>query len=68
MKNGSSLRQEEEGRCHERRDARGRAGYSISASRAHGNHSPPYSRRNFYASDDPISSLEVSPIRNQRRK
>jgi L-serine deaminase len=50
MKKGSNSRQEEEGRCHERRNAHGRAGYSRSASRAHGHHSPPYSERNFYAS------------------
>jgi hypothetical protein len=56
MKKGSNSRQEEEGRCHERRDDRGRVGYSRSASRAHGQHSPPYSERNFNASEDPISS------------
>jgi hypothetical protein len=61
-KKGSNSRQEEEGKCHERRDDRGRVGYSRSASRAHGYHSPPYSERKFYASEDHISSLEVSPI------
>ena len=33
-KKGSNSRQEEEGRCHERRDDRGRVGYSRSTSRA----------------------------------
>jgi hypothetical protein len=67
-KKGSNSRQEEEGRCHERRNARGRAGYSRSASRAHEYHSPPHSERKFYASEDPVSSPKVSPIRHQRRK
>jgi hypothetical protein len=52
--NGS--KQEEEGRYHEIRDDRGRDGYSRSASRAHRHHSPPYSTRNFYASEYSISS------------
>jgi hypothetical protein len=68
MKKGSNSRQEGEGRCHERSDYHGRVGYSRSASTAHGHHSPPYSERNLYASDDPIRSPEVSPIRHQRRK
>jgi hypothetical protein len=68
MKKGSNSRQEEEVRCHEIRDDHGRVGYSRSARRAHGHHSPPYSERKFYASDDPVSSPEVSPIRHQRRK
>jgi hypothetical protein len=46
----------------------GRVGYSRSSSRAHGHHSPPYSERKFYASKDPISSLEVSPVSHKRRK
>jgi hypothetical protein len=54
--------------CHERRDARGRASYSRSDSRAPGHHSPPYSEINFYATNDLVSSPEVSPIRHQRRK
>jgi hypothetical protein len=53
---------------HKRRDDHGRAHYSRSASRAHGYHSPPYLEINFYASKDPISSPEVSPITHQRRK
>jgi hypothetical protein len=65
-KNGS--KQEEEGRCHERRDDRGRVGYSRSASRAHRHHSPPYSTRKFYASEYSLSSPEVSPVRHQRRR
>jgi hypothetical protein len=65
-KNGS--KQEEEGRYHERRDDHGRVGYSRSASRAHRHHSPPYSTRRSYASEDSISSPEVSPIRHQRRR
>jgi hypothetical protein len=68
MKKGSNSRQEEEGRCHERRDDHGRVDYSRSARRAHGNHSPTYPERRFYASKDPVSSPEVSPIRHQRRK
>jgi hypothetical protein len=68
MKNGSNSRQEEEGRCHERRDACGRVGYSRSASRVHGHHSPPYSGRNLYALYDPVSSPEMSPVKCQRRK
>jgi hypothetical protein len=68
MKKGSKSRQEEEGSCHERRDDRGRDGYSISARRAHGHYSPPYSERKFYSLEDPVSSPEVSPIRNQIRK
>jgi FtsZ-binding cell division protein ZapB len=67
-KKGSNSRQEEEGRCHERRDYHGRVGYSRSASRARGHHSPPYSERNFYALDDPIRSLEVFHVKHQRRK
>jgi hypothetical protein len=67
-KKGSNSRQEEEGRCHERRDDHGRVGYSRSPGRSHGHHSPPYSERNFYSSEDHVSSQEVSPIRHQRRK
>jgi hypothetical protein len=68
MKKGSNSRQEEEGKFHERRDDRGRAGYSRSARRAHGHHSPPYSERNFYALEDLVSSPEVSHVKHQRRK
>jgi hypothetical protein len=68
MKKGSNSRQEEEGRFHERRDDRGRDGYSRSASKAHGNHSPPYLEINFHALDDPVRSLEVSLVIHQRRK
>jgi hypothetical protein len=64
----SNSRQEEEGRCHERKDDHGRVCYSRSASRAHGYHSPPYSERKFYVVDDPIRSPEVSPVRHQIRK
>jgi hypothetical protein len=67
-KKGSNSRQEEEGRCHERRDDRGRVGYSRSASRARGHHSPPYSEIKFYASKDLVSSPEVFLVRHQRRK
>jgi FtsZ-binding cell division protein ZapB len=56
MKKRSNSRQEEEVRCHEGRDDHGKDGYSRSANRAHGHHSPPYSERKFYASDDPVSS------------
>jgi hypothetical protein len=55
-KNGSNSKQEEEGRCHERRDDHKRDSYSRSASRTHRHHSPPYSARKFYASKDSISS------------
>jgi hypothetical protein len=34
----------------------------------HRHHSPPYSKGNFYASEDPISSREVSHVRHQRRR
>jgi hypothetical protein len=68
MKKGSNSSQEEEGRCHERRYDCGRAGYSISATRAHGHHSPPYSERKLYASDDHVRSPKVSPVRHKRRK
>jgi hypothetical protein len=68
MKKGSNSRQVKEGRCHERRDDHGRVGYSKSASRANGHHSPPYSEGNFYALKDPVSSPEVSLVRHQRRK
>jgi hypothetical protein len=67
-KKGSNSEQEEEGRCHERRDDYGRAGYSLSTSRAHGHQSPPYLERNFYETDDPVKSPEVFPIRHQIRK
>jgi FtsZ-binding cell division protein ZapB len=65
MKKGSNSGQEGGGRCYERGYACGRDGYSRSASKDHGHHSPHYSERNFYALDDPISSPEVSPIRQQ---
>jgi hypothetical protein len=68
MNKGSNSRQEEEGRCHERRYEHGRVGYSIIYIRDYGNHSPPYIEINFYASEDPVRSLEVSPVRHQRRK
>jgi hypothetical protein len=66
--NGSNLREQEEGRFHERRNHRVRVGYSKSASRAHGHNSPPYPEIRFCASKDPVSSPEVSPVRHQRRK
>jgi hypothetical protein len=68
MKKGSNSRQEEKGRCHERRNDCGKSGYSRSASRAHVHHSPPYSERSFYAADDPIRSPEVSLVEHQIRK
>jgi hypothetical protein len=46
----------------------GRSSYSRSASITHRHHSPPYSARNFDASKYSVSSLEVSPIRHQRRR
>jgi hypothetical protein len=61
-------RQEEEGGCHEIRDDHGRVDYSRNASKSHGHHLPPFSERNFYASNDPISNPKVSPIKHQRRK
>jgi hypothetical protein len=65
--NGSNSNQEEEGRCHGRRYDCTRTGYSKSARITHRNNSPPSSERRFYAYEDSISSLEVSPIRHQRR-
>jgi hypothetical protein len=64
----SNSKHEKEGRFHERREDRGRYGYSISANKTHRHHSPPYSKRFFYALEDPISSPEVSPVRHQRRR
>jgi hypothetical protein len=65
-KNGS--KKEKEGSYHERRYDRGRAIYSRSASRAHRHHSPPYLAIRSYASKDAISSIELFPIWNQRRR
>jgi hypothetical protein len=67
-KNGSNSKHEEEGRYHEIRDNYKRVVYSRSARRIHRHHSPPYSARKFYASEDSISSLHVSHIRHQRRR
>jgi hypothetical protein len=67
-KNGSNSKQEEEGRCHERRDDRRRTVYSRSASRTHRHHSPPYSTRKFYAFEESLSSPEVSLVRHQKRR
>jgi hypothetical protein len=67
-RNGSNSRWEEEGRYHERRDNYRRVGYSRSARRTHRHHSPPYSTRKFYASEDSISSPEMSHVRHQRRR
>jgi hypothetical protein len=61
-------RQEEEGRHHERRDNYRRTSRSRSASGNHRHHSPPYSSRKFYASEDSISSMEGSHVRHQRRR
>jgi hypothetical protein len=65
-KNGS--KQDEEGRCHERRDDHGIAGNSRSDRRNHRHHSPPYSTRIFYASKNFVSISEVSFVRQQRRR
>jgi hypothetical protein len=67
-KNGSDSRQEEEGRYHERRDNYKRDGHSRSASRTHRHHSPPYSTRKFYASEDSISKSRSVSVRHQRRR
>jgi len=67
-KNGSISRHEEEGIYHQRRDNYRRVGYFRSALRTHRHHPPPYSSRQFYASEDPISRLVVSHVRNQRRR
>jgi hypothetical protein len=67
-KKGSNSKQEEEDKFRERRKDRGIVGYSRSANKTHRHHSPPYSERIFYASEDPISSPEVSPVRHQRRR
>jgi hypothetical protein len=42
--------------------------HSISSSITHRHHSPPYSTRKFYASEDSISNPKVSPVRHQRRR
>jgi len=68
MKKESNSIQEEEGRGHECIDAHERAGYSTSASRAPGHHSPPYFEIKFYGTDDLVRSPEVSPVKHQRRK
>jgi hypothetical protein len=67
-RNGSDSRQEEEGRYHERRDNYRRDRHSRSASRNHRQHSPPYSAGKLYASEDSLSSPEVSHDRHQRRR
>jgi hypothetical protein len=67
-KRRNGYEKEEEGRFCERRDDCGRDGYSRSARRTHRHHSPPYSARKFDASEDSISSPEVSPVRHQRRR
>ena len=67
-KNGSDSRHEEEGRTHERRDKYRRTSHSISSRGTHRHHSPPYSTRKFYASEDSISNPKVSLVRNQRRR
>jgi hypothetical protein len=67
-KNGSSSRQEEDGKHHERRDNYRRVGHSRSIGRTHEHHSHPYSTKKIYASKYSISSPEVSPFRHQRRR
>jgi hypothetical protein len=67
-KNGSNSRHEEHGIYHERRYNYRRVGYYISSRITHKHHSPAYSTRKFYVSEDYISSLEVSPIRHQRTR
>ena len=66
MKKGPNSEQEEEGQFHERREDRGRDGYSRSAIKNHRHHSPLYSTRKFYAFEESRSNLEVSPIRHTR--
>jgi hypothetical protein len=68
MKKGSNSKKEEDGRFRERREDHGRASYSRSSIRTHRHHSSPYSEINFYASEDPINSPAVSPVRHQRRR
>ena len=63
-KRGSNSKQEEEGMYHEIRDDHGRDGYSRSTSRARGHHSPPYSKRKFYALEDPVSNPKVSLVKH----
>jgi hypothetical protein len=41
-----------------------RTGYSRSSSRTHRHHSPPNLTRKFYASEDSISSPELSHVRH----
>jgi hypothetical protein len=67
-RNGSYLRQEEEEIYHERICNYKISYHSRSANITHRNHSPPYSTRKLYASEDSISSPEVSHVRHQRRR
>jgi uncharacterized membrane protein YgaE (UPF0421/DUF939 family) len=60
--NGSNSRHKEECIHHERRDNQKISSHSISASRNHIHHSPPYLARKLYASKDSMSSLEVSHV------
>jgi hypothetical protein len=53
---GSNSKQEEEGRCHEKRENYRKVGYSRSSRRNHRTHSHPYSGKKIYASEDSISS------------
>jgi hypothetical protein len=66
MDQTQDMRKKEE--YHERRDKYRRDGHSISASRTHRNHSPPYSTGICYAYEDSIIGPEVSPVRHQRRR
>ena len=56
MDNGSNSKQDEEGRCHERRDDCRKTGYSRSARKNHRHHSSPYPTRKFYSYEDSKSS------------
>jgi hypothetical protein len=67
-KKGSGSRHKEEGRHHERRDKYRRPSYSRSDNRTHRQHSLPYLAMKVYASEDSISSPEVSLVRHQRRR
>jgi hypothetical protein len=66
-KRGSNSKKEEECRYHEIRYDHGRVGYSRSARGTHRHHSPPYSSRNFYASEYSISIPEVSSYNMSKR-
>jgi hypothetical protein len=63
-KNGSDSRKKEDGRHYERINNYRRYAHLRSDRRTNRNHSPPYSIRKFYASEDSTRSSGVSPLRH----